>query len=132
MTRLRKRTDESAHDHRATRLRRDVHGRHARATGGWGRCEPVRPISTPPCAGYEARLRSIVRGCRVLGVRPVLLTQPVLWSDHLSEHATSLLWHGWTHDGGFWPIKTLVEAMERFNNARSSRSAGIPERTASI
>jgi GDSL-like Lipase/Acylhydrolase family len=69
-----------------------------------------------PLEQYSARLRSIVTRFRAKGVRPVLLTQPVLWSDHLSVHAVSLLWLGWTHDGHFLTVRALSEAMERFND----------------
>jgi lysophospholipase L1-like esterase len=66
---------------------------------------------------YAARLRSIVTVCKAQHVRLILMTQPVLWSDRLSPRAASLLWHGWTDDGRFWPVPTLRKAMDRFNAA---------------
>ena len=75
------------------------------------------PDLTADLEAYEGRLRSIVTGCRSRGVRPVLLTQPVLWNHHMSERAISLLWHGWTREGGFLTVARLLEAIERFNSA---------------
>ena len=116
LTRLRPRTDEW----RIITEQQDSGGTFMVRMREHRRDGPLRDHAPDLAAAlleFEGRLRSMVRGCRTKGVRPVLLTQPVLWSDHLSERATALLWHGWTHDGGFWPVKTLVEAMERFNDA---------------
>jgi hypothetical protein len=39
------------------------------------------------------------------------------WNHHMSEHAISLLWHGWTRESGFLTVARLLEAIERFNSA---------------
>lgn len=81
-----------------------------------GRFRDDSPNLDADLQAYEVRLRSIVTGCRAKRVRPLLLTQPVLWSDQLTENANALLWHGWTDDGRFWPVHTLRDAMDRFND----------------
>jgi hypothetical protein len=81
-----------------------------------GRLLDQLPSLSSDLQTYATRLRSIVTGCQAKGVRPILLTQPVLWTDHLSDRAASLLWLGWTHDGRFFTVEKLRQAMELYNH----------------
>jgi hypothetical protein len=89
---------------------------HARERRRSAELQDYLPSLDAPLQEYAGRLRLIVTGCRERGVRPVLLTQPVLWNDSLSAHAMSLLWLGWTRDGRFVTVPALAEAMDRFND----------------
>jgi lysophospholipase L1-like esterase len=71
---------------------------------------------------YGARLRRIAELCRAKGVEPIFVTQPILWDAQLSPEAASLLWLGWSKDGGFYDQLALRQGLDRFN-ARLEQAA---------
>lgn len=64
---------------------------------------------------YELNLRTLIRAAGDQGVRLLLMTQPVIWSDHLSEDAKQRLWLGMRIPDGRYEPHALLEAMNRFN-----------------
>lgn len=83
--------------------------------------------------GYESGLRQIVDAARGADVRPILLTQPVLWREGLSPAEQELLWLGGPpldrlHDGAtYFTAGALADGMGRYNAAllRVCREQGV-------
>jgi lysophospholipase L1-like esterase len=64
---------------------------------------------------HEERIRSMVERTRAAGVRPIFLTQPVLWSDSPSERTKRLVWLGYVKDQGYLTVPLLRKGMDQFN-----------------
>jgi lysophospholipase L1-like esterase len=85
-----------------------------------GICDEL-PDLEPGLRQFSYRLRRIVSLCRANAVRPVFLTQPVLWDKDLSARARSLLWLGWRQpkDGlpnrDFLTVEKLRNGMDQYN-----------------
>jgi lysophospholipase L1-like esterase len=73
------------------------------------------PDLNPDLQEYAARIRVLIETCRRKGVRPVFMTQPMLWSNHLSSHAQSLLWLGWIDRGNYCTAKSLSDGIGKYN-----------------
>jgi len=69
---------------------------------------------------YRERLRTIVSLCRQKGVRPIFLTQPILYSENLSTQARLLVWGGWMPDGKYLSIEKLRIGLDQYNTALQS------------
>jgi lysophospholipase L1-like esterase len=54
--------------------------------------EPVR--SPDPAVEFREAVDSLVRVLQARGIKPVLLSQPTLWSAHASEEEQAALWFG--------------------------------------
>ena len=65
---------------------------------------------------YAERLREMIAVCNSHRVRPVFVTQPVLWHKSLDESARSLLWLGWLKDGRYLTAARLADGMQQFND----------------
>lgn len=66
---------------------------------------------------YQERIRLLIENCRRHGVRPIVLSQPVVWREDLSPELDTLLWLGWSPDGRYYTAACLREGMDRFNAA---------------
>jgi lysophospholipase L1-like esterase len=64
---------------------------------------------------YPRNIRGIIAACRGAGVRPIFVTQPVLWTENMSEQAKDLLWFGWREDGSYLSVSSLRGLMDRYN-----------------
>ncbi len=68
---------------------------------------------------YERNVVRLIETAAEQGIRLILTTQPVAWSDHISGEAESLLWIGFYGDKespmGRYSVKALAEAMNLFN-----------------
>lgn len=68
---------------------------------------------------YERNLVALVSEANRQEVRLILVTQPAIWSDHLSEEGESLLWTGIYGDreapSGRYSPEVLIQAMRLFN-----------------
>ncbi len=65
---------------------------------------------------YASRIQAMFRICKKKGVRPVFMTQPVLWHEDPNESARSLLWLGMMKDGRYLTAEKLAVAMRLFND----------------
>ena len=83
------------------------------------------PILDLELKEYALRIRSIVRLCRKAGVRPVLLTQPALYSDQLSERSSSLLCWGYDRDGNYLTVAALSQSLSLLNKTLIDVSNGL-------
>lgn len=66
---------------------------------------------------FRRRLREMIAAARDRGVEPVLLTQPVLWSQLLSAEARGLLWMGELPDGDYLAVSSLRALIDQYNRA---------------
>jgi hypothetical protein len=57
----------------------------------------------------------MIERTREAGVRPIFLTQPVLWSESPSERTERLVWFGYVEDQGYLTVPLLRKGMDRFN-----------------
>lgn len=79
------------------------------------------PDLTAPLADYRKNLERIVEIAAARKVRLVLMTQPVLWRDDLSEADKALLWLGGQGEfqsqaaRAYYAVPALAEAMRRYN-----------------
>lgn len=66
---------------------------------------------------YTRNIHGMIAACRGAGVRPIFVTQPVLWTENMSEQARDLLWFGWREDGSHLSVSSLRGLMNRYNTA---------------
>jgi lysophospholipase L1-like esterase len=66
---------------------------------------------------YQARIREMIRLCQDKKIRPIFVTQPMLWRAGLSEKAVGLLWLGILKDGSFAEIVPLERGIAAYNAA---------------
>ncbi len=66
---------------------------------------------------YAAKVEALVAELRERGVRPIFMTQPVLWRADLPEEQEKLLWLGMLTEDTFLSTARLREAMERYNES---------------
>jgi hypothetical protein len=64
---------------------------------------------------HEERIRSMIERTREAGVRPIFLTQPVLWSESPTERTERLVWFGYVKDQGYLTVPLLRKGMDQFN-----------------
>jgi hypothetical protein len=70
---------------------------------------------------YEVKLNEIIDHAQARGVRPILLTQPSIWRDGLSEEVEERLWMGGPplnmlqENGEYLTVRVLAEAMAAYN-----------------
>lgn len=84
---------------------------------GW-RAQPFvaeLPSLEPGISEFRRNLITMVTRCRELGIRPVFLTQPVLWQEGLDQESYELLWLGSLPGGRSLELAALREGMEAFN-----------------
>jgi lysophospholipase L1-like esterase len=73
------------------------------------------PDLEPALRRHEERIRSMIQRVREAGVRPIFLTQPVLWSASPSDRAERLMWLGYVKDQGYLSVPLLRKGMDLFN-----------------
>jgi hypothetical protein len=66
---------------------------------------------------FIANVLAIAWECRAHNIRLIVLTQPVLWDEHLDAEQKSLLWFGWMKDGRYLSAAALRRAMDQYNLA---------------
>lgn len=92
------------------------------------RRNPARLLDTLPDLGpaleeYTRNLNEIADLADSLGIRLVMLTQPTLWSEGMSDSARALLWMGGTGDfqarpgEDYFTPPRLRHALDRYNGA---------------
>ncbi|MBE7560628.1 SGNH/GDSL hydrolase family protein [bacterium] len=75
------------------------------------------PDLEPALAAYAEELSRIIALCRKQAIRPVFMTQPVLWGEGLSPEDEALLWFGDVMGSpNFYSSAALGEGMARFNH----------------
>lgn len=96
-------TQWRAHRRSATRLRTEL------------------PDLTAALAEYARNLGHILDVCFELGVRPLLVTQPTMWTTDLAPELDELLWFGGVGDFmeqegcEYYTVGALAEGMRRYN-----------------
>ncbi len=66
--------------------------------------------------GYRSRIDAMIDRCEALGVKPVFVTQPVLWDRDLPRESLERLWMGsMKEDNAYLSASSLRELMDRFN-----------------
>jgi lysophospholipase L1-like esterase len=65
---------------------------------------------------YKRNIQAIVSEARRRALRMVLVTQPTIWKQDMSDHEQSLLWMGWRPDGRFYTTEALAKAMASYND----------------
>ena len=75
------------------------------------------PDLTQPLRAYQGRIERIVAICRQQGVRPIFVTQPIVWDVGLSPAMQELLLLGISNrpDGAYYSIAKLREGEDRYN-----------------
>jgi lysophospholipase L1-like esterase len=74
-----------------------------------------RPDLAVALAEFGGRVRRIVQIRTERGVRPVFLSQPVLWRDGLTADQEALLWFGRLENGSYLTTQALRESMDLYN-----------------
>lgn len=69
---------------------------------------------------YKYLLNAWIDFVQQKGVRAILLTQPTLWREGLTEQEKEKLWFGWAPPGPsntkrYFSVKVLNKAMEMYN-----------------
>jgi lysophospholipase L1-like esterase len=64
---------------------------------------------------FERNVTAIVQEARRNSLRVVLLTQPTIWRETMTEEEDRLLWMGWRSDREFYSTAALAKAMEFYN-----------------
>jgi lysophospholipase L1-like esterase len=88
-----------------------------------GRLLPAMPDLSDFLADYVRRVNQIIDIVERAGVRPILLTQPVLWRPGLTEEEHKLLWMGGPaidrlSDGAdYYSVEALMAGMQAYNDA---------------
>lgn len=88
-----------------------------------GRLLGAMPDLSSSLAGYERRVNQIIDSAQRAGVRPILLTQPMLWRSGLTEEEHKLLWMGGPpidklSDGAdYYSVEALMAGMRAYNDA---------------
>jgi len=75
------------------------------------------PDLAEPLHEFTSNVERIVAVLRRRGVRPIFLTQPVLWRADLPEEERRLLWFGGTKDTTYVDVAGLREGMDLYNEA---------------
>ncbi len=75
------------------------------------------PDQTERIREYRERVGMMIDLCRARNVRPIFLTQPVLWDRNLSERGRAILWFGERENGAYLSVEALRDGMDRFNAA---------------
>lgn len=82
----------------------------------------VNTISTLPdlttaLAEYRQNLHQIIDTARAQSIRPIFLTQPLLWKAGLTPEEERLLWGlEMPGTGAYYTVDVLAEAMQRYND----------------
>ncbi|MCG3199411.1 MAG: hypothetical protein HUU16_05165 [Candidatus Omnitrophica bacterium] len=72
----------------------------------------------PNVRHYSRVLQTLVGACRAAGVRPVLMTEPSLYQENLSEEAKARLWCGFQPREGINPsVLSLMRGMNVYCEA---------------
>lgn len=72
----------------------------------------------PNVRHYRRVLHTLVGACRAAGVRPVLMTEPSLYQENLSEEAKARLWCGFQPREGINPsVVSLMRGMNAYCEA---------------
>lgn len=85
--------------------------------------DPRRVLS-----GYRSRINALIDRCEDLGVKPVFVTQPVLWDRNLPEESLKRLWMGsMQQNNTYLSVSSLRELMDRFNGVliETCRKRGV-------
>lgn len=75
------------------------------------------PDLTEPLRAYRDRIERIAAVCRGYGVRPIFVTQPIVWDAKLSPDAKNRLLLGMSNrpDGAYYSIAKMREGEDRYN-----------------
>ncbi len=89
-------------------------------------CDVLPPLDSS-LEEYRTNLKTMIERCRSCDVRPVFMTQPMLWRVDLEDELDRLLWLGTLADGRRLSVPRLVEGMRMFNDAlrETCRSEGV-------
>jgi len=80
---------------------------------------------------YKEALYLWVTMVRQRGARPILVTQPTKWMEHLTEKEKNTLWFGWAEAGfgdqckKYYSVSVLRETMAMYNQAMLDVCAGL-------
>jgi lysophospholipase L1-like esterase len=86
-----------------------------------------RPVDTPPpmdeaLAEFERNLSLTIDRLQANGTVPILITQPALWRDDLSEEERDALWlgsaDGWppnAEGGPYYTVRVMAQLLDRYN-----------------
>ncbi len=81
------------------------------------------PDLAPALAEYRRNLALLIEGCRAAGARPLLLTQPCLWSADATPEELALFWMGGVGEyqkapgAAYYSAGALARGMELYNAA---------------
>jgi lysophospholipase L1-like esterase len=75
------------------------------------------PDLGPGLGLFEKALQDIVQTCEATGVRPVFVTQAVVWRPGLSDRVRDLCWFGDLPDGRYLTVEALRQGMDLYNAA---------------
>ncbi len=65
---------------------------------------------------YEIGLKRAINLSRESNITLIFSTQPYLWKKNMSEEENSSLWMTTDFNGNFYPIDTMIESMDKFND----------------